>query len=425
MKALQLVGSQRNINRFLWLICLTCGIVSCDILESDPDVVTPNTEISGDEVVVMANSTSFIDLNSKVTTNVPARIAVTSDARNGNLTDIGKGLLQYSPSVGSKRANDSFEFTVYTLNNEVIKRDTIVIRIENDSTNLPCNIYPAPDYVYGVSQDSVIVNVTANDIICGGPVNLSVFKPDNSFPPNFGYAALSGNKIIYNPGPSFTGTDKIIYKLTAAADSSRYAYGVVYIIGDSACNFSLENDAYVFNDHAADSLIVLPVFGNDSLCYAIEQYQVNLKSLPVYGLASLLPNGISYTAPASVTFPFTDHFTYEICKDANCKTARVDVTLKRDSVTSCTLRARRDSVDMTDVSIPSISIDVLANDSICGDLKTLKIVTQPAYGSAAVVEQRVSYHRDPLQKKDDSLEYEICNGNGTCSRAIVTIKQKS
>lgn len=425
MKATQLAGNRKIINRILWLICITSGMASCDILESDPDVITPNTKIADDEVIVMANSTSFIDLNSKVTTNVPVRIAVTSDTRNGNIMDIGKGLLQYSPSVGSKRAHDSFEFTVYTLNNEVIKRDTVLIRIENDSTNLPCNIYPAPDYVYGVSQDTVSIDVTVNDIICGGPVSLSVFKPDVSFPPHFGQAMVSGNKIAYTPGSSFSGTDKIIYKLAAVTDTSRYAYGVVYITGDSACNFSLKNDAYVFKAPAADSLLMLPVFQNDTLCSAIGQYQVNLKSLPTHGQASILPHGISYKAPSSIVFPFNDYFTYEICKDATCKTARVDVMLRADSTISCTTRARLDSIDMTDISIPSISIDVIVNDSICGNLKTLKIVTQPVYGSATIVGQRLSYSRDPLQRKDDSLEYEICDNNGTCSRAIVAIKQKS
>ena len=231
--------------------------------------------------------------------------------------------------------------------------------------------------------------------------------------------------MVYSPGSSFSGTDKIIYKLTSVPDSSRYAYGVVYITGDSVCNFSLKNDAYVFKAPASDSLLMLPVFQNDTLCKAIEQYQVNLKSLPKYGQASILSHGISYKAPASATFPFNDHFIYEICKDASCKTARVDVTLRRDSTILCNTRARLDSIDISDINIHSINIDVLANDTICGNLKTLKVVRLPLYGSATVIKQRVSYRRDPLQKKDDSLEYEICDYNGTCSSAIVAIKQKS
>lgn len=423
MKATRLTARARILSRFLWAIAISYGILGCDVLESDPDVITPDTEITGDEVVVWANSPTFIDLNTKVKTNVPARIALSSDTQNGEITDIGKGILQYSPSVGSKKATDSFEFTVYTLNNEVIKRDTVIIRIENDSTNLPCNIYPRADYVYGVGQDSILIDVISNDIICGGPVNLSVFKPDNSFPPDFGRAEIQGNKIKYTPSPAFQGVDKIMYKLTTAADSSRYAYGVVYITRDSVCNFRLVNDRYLFTSSAIDSMMVLPVFQNDSLCQAISRYQVYLKSMPQHGQASLVANGFSYKVPASVTLPFYDHFTYEVCKDASCKTARVDITLKKDSLISCVLQARLDSINLVDNDFPVVYMNVLVNDSICGNLKSLKITKAPMYGTSVVINEQISYQQDFSQQKNDSLQYEICN-NGGCSRAAVIIKRQ-
>jgi hypothetical protein len=93
-------------------------------LEPDPDVLEPTTNVNGKEIYVLANSPSIVDLNAKLQTNTPVRIALTSQARRGKISDLGKGLLQYSPSVGNSRARDGFEFTVYTLNNEVIKRDS-------------------------------------------------------------------------------------------------------------------------------------------------------------------------------------------------------------------------------------------------------------------------------------------------------------
>ena len=422
MKATKLTEKTRISCKFFWLIYIAVMFASCDVLESDPDVLEPDVDLTGKEVFVLANSASFIDLNSRLQTNVPARVAVTSEPRHGKLTDLGKGILQYSPSVGNSRARDGFEFTVYTASNEIIKRDSVIIIIENDSTKLPCNIYPLPDYVYGVKTAPVLIEVMANDVICADSVILSVYKPVNSFPPYYGTAAALDKVIKYTPGSQFEGVDKIMYKITAASDTSRIAYGIVYITGDSSCSFRLTNDLYVYNEDAVDSLLTLPVFTNDSLCQSINEYQVNVKLQPVYGQVSAASNGFHYKVPASVTFPFTDFFMYEVCIDATCKVARVDVMLKKDSVIACTLKAISDSVNIVYSDSLHHYFDVLKNDSLCGNLKNLKITKAPVYGTATVSIQRIFYQRDPQQKKDDTLEYEICNNVG-CSKATVLIKQ--
>jgi hypothetical protein len=408
--------------RYFSIISLAIIVVSCDVLESDPDVLEPTTNINGREIYVLANSSSIVDLNAKLQTNIPVRIALTSEARYGKINDLGKGLLQYSPSVGNARARDGFEFTVYTLNNEVVKRDSVIIYIENDSTNLPCNIYPMPDYVYGVNHDPVTVDVTSNDIICGGNVVVSIYKPENSFPPYFGQAEVIGNKIKYIPNSTFHSSDKIVYKISNSTDTSRAAYGIVYLTRDSVCSFRLGNDQYISNEYAVDSLITIPVFQNDSLCHAINQYQVNLKVAPAHGQASPVSNGFNYKVPATVSFPFSDYFTYEVCIDASCRTARVDIKLKKDSMTTCAIKARADSVDISSNNNMLTYLDVLLNDTTCGNLNTFRITKSPSYGTSTVINRKIAYERNALQEKDDTLEYEICNGE-ECSSAVVYIKR--
>ena len=416
------INAKLRLSRFFSIISLGIVALSCDVLEPDPDVLEPTTNVNGKAIYVLANSPSIVDLNDKLQTNIPVRIALTSQARHGNISDLGKGLLQYTPSVGNSRARDGFEFTVYSLNNEVIKRDSVIIFIENDSTNLPCNIYPLSDYVYGVAHDPVVVDVTNNDIICGGNVVVSIYKPENSFPPYFGQAEVVGNKVKYNPNSTFQGSDKIVYKISTTSDTSRTAYGIVYLSGDSACSFRVGDDLYIFNQYAADSLIVLPVFQNDSLCDSTNQYQVNLKSAPVHGQASLGQNGFNYKVPVTVTFPFSDYFTYEVCIDATCKTARVDIKIKKDSVSFCAFRAQADSIDISANNDTLVFLNVLLNDSTCGSLKNFRITKSPLYGTSVVVNEEISYERNVQVRKDDTLEYEICNGEG-CSRAVVYIKQ--
>jgi hypothetical protein len=290
MKAKKLNEKKNQLFSTLWIFGFIAMAMSCDVMESDPDILEPQTDITGKEIFVMANGASIINLNTALQSNVPARIALTSEASFGSLTDLGGGILQYSPSVGDSKGRDGFEFTVYAMNNDIIKRDSVVIIIENDSTKLPCNIYPMPDYVHGVDQNPVLIDVTENDIICGAQVIVSVFKPQSSFPPRFGRAEVVDNMIRYTPGPNFERTDKIIYKLTSVADSSKTAYGLVYLAGDSACNFRLGDDRYtfLFRQLNGDSLITLPVFKNDSLCKPLNQYQVNLKTPTLHGMQMAL-----------------------------------------------------------------------------------------------------------------------------------------
>jgi hypothetical protein len=408
--------------RLAALICLVCGLVSCDVLEPDADIITPTTEIVDKEIVVLANSPAFIDLNSKFETNIPAYAAVTSQPRLGKLKDFGNGIIQYTPAVGNSKGRDNFEFTLYTTNNEIIKRDTLTLIIENDSTGLPCGIYPKADYAYSAGTTPILIDVVANDIICGGPVNVSIFQPNEKFPPQFGKAEITNKKIRYTPSIAFGGSDIIIYKLANATDTTRQAYGVVFVTADSVCNYRISDDHFVFKGQSLDSTFTLPVFINDSLCDMISQYQAYAKSLPVYGKVSTIAEGFAYIPPASPVFPFEDHFTYEVCKDGMCKSAKVNVTLKIDSIEVCQLSAKVDTIYFSNNNISMIYMDVLANDTICGVLKSLKILKSPQYGIATVEDSRILYKQDPLMHKDDELEYEICNSE-RCRKTKVFIKR--
>jgi len=406
------------------MLCLIYGTISCDIIEPDNDVVTPSAEIKEKEIVVLANSPTFIDLNSKLKTNTPARAAITSQPRYGELTDLGNGLLQYTPAVGDNHGRDDFEFTFYTANNDIIKRDTIVVIIEDDSTKLPCNIFPRADYVYGVHRNPILIDVTRNDIICGGSVTLSLFQPGSEFPPQFGDVEIVGNKIRYTPDASFKTSDIIIYKLTTKLDSTRSAYGIVYLKADSSCRFGVGDDNFIFNSYFLDSARFLPVFANDSLCGPINNYQVYLKSLPQRGEVSLSTGGFTYTANEFEVAPLSDHFVYQVCRDGVCKAGSVKLTFPVDSVFSCQIQARLDSLDLSNNTIPEMYLGVLENDSICGELVSLKILKFPEYGYATVKDNRILYRLDLFVERNAEMEYEICNAD-ECSRAKVYIKRSN
>jgi hypothetical protein len=422
MKATKVSRKIEILSTFLCLGTIIALLASCDVFESDPDILEPQVEISGDEVYVLANGTSFIDLQSKVHSTLEARLAVTSSPSHGTLTDLGKGIMQYAPKVGNARVKDGFEVTVFSKSNEILKKDTVVIIVENDSTKLPCSIYPVNDYVYNVAS-AVTIDVTANDIICSSDVVVSVYRPENTFPPYYGTAIVTGDKIVYTPGATFPGEDKLMYKLTAANDPKLFAYGMVYLTGGSSCQLALRDDAFVY-DSLEGNTIKLPVFLNDSICEALNLYQVNIKTNPLFGKASITSDGILYEVTSSAGNIFYDHFTYEVCLDAICETARVDVKHQTDSLLNCRMTAVSDSISI-DPTSNVVFLDVLQNDSICTQMKTFEITKAPNYGTAFVNldKKQIEYSPDPFATTDDWMDYKICDDEW-CSTTTVYMTRK-
>ncbi len=62
MKATKVLRKIEILSTFFCLGLIIAFLASCDVLESDPDVLEPAVEITGDEVYVLSNGTSFIDL---------------------------------------------------------------------------------------------------------------------------------------------------------------------------------------------------------------------------------------------------------------------------------------------------------------------------------------------------------------------------
>ena len=423
MKATKVSRKIEIMPTFLCLVSIIVLLAGCDVLESDPDVLEPKVEITGDEVYVLSNGTSFIDLQSKVHSTMEARLAVTSSPSHGTLTDLGKGIIQYTPKAGNTRVEDGFEVTLFTTTNEIIKKDTVVIIVENDSTKLPCGLYPVNDYVYNVAS-VVTIDVTANDMICSGDVVVSVYRPDNAFPPYYGTATVNNSKVVYTPGAGFSGEDKLMYKLTSTADPKLSAYGMVYLTGDSLCLLELNSDYFVL-DSLVDTVIKLPVFANDSICEANNLYQVNIKTNPVFGTASISLDGVTYTFPSLRETPYFDYFTYEVCLDAVCKTAVASLKLLNGSMLNCRMTAVSDSIPFTPTDNLTY-LDVLQNDSICTQMKTFEITKAPKYGTATVNldKKQIEYKPDPLATEDDWLDYKICDAEWCSTTTVYMIRKK-
>lgn len=337
MKTTKISQKTRILSFFLWLAFSPGFFISCDVMEKDPDVLDPGADVVKKEVYVMSQSTSVIDLNSIVKSNLPVRLSVTETTRKGALVDLGKGLLQYSPFSSNAKIQDAFEYTVFSESNEVIKTDSVVIIVENDSTNLPCGIFPVNDSIatYPPDRSPITINVLANDYVCNADsadVILSIYTQGPNKPPYFGTAEVVNNMIVYHPGNSYTGSETIIY--TIKAPDGTLAYGFVYLwpAPDVPCEMTLSDDLYnVSIDSLGSSGFFLQVFLNDTLCDQPVSMtdEISIPQAPGFGSASIETEGIYYWPddPGPDTLRI-DTLRYKVCRDALCRQARTVIKIK-------------------------------------------------------------------------------------------------
>jgi len=321
--------------KLLAIVVLGSAIGSCDTLKSNPGL-TNQTGASNVQIYGVANGSTLINLSNTIQTGRAVTFTITSSPHFGSLTSLGMGILQYTPNPGVTQ--DAIGFSL-SQNNVIIKKDSIIILLQKDSTTLPCGIYPATDYVYNVSRDSSRwINVLANDYICplySGDVTLSIVS-NSDFPyPIHGTARIVNSGIQYTPGSSFSGTDSILYEIQSIKYPNQIAYGMVYILTQPICTtFTLASDQY---SYSVDSLLLnhskvfLPVYNNDALCDPLKSsYTYSIINPPMYGTATINAGGIYY-ALGSQTLPtgnFMDSLNYQVCHYQVCLKAKVIINLR-------------------------------------------------------------------------------------------------
>lgn len=311
--------------KLMGLLLITL-LYACDVLEKDSSP-GKDIEIEGSQVYTLSNSSAYIDLYSLVKTQQKVQLKISSQPRNGVLTELGKGILQYSPNKNFLKGKDSFGFSILTLDNQLLRSDSVMIIVTNDSTQLPCGIYTHQDYVTDSIKGSVTIDVLKNDILCDSVyVKVEVYKPLSSSLPFYGTATVINRKIKYVPAANFVGEDQIIYKVTSTIDSSKFSFGRVRI---ATRQFNLNNDNYTFKkDTLITRTLMLYVYQNDALNFnGNSNYVASVISSPHHGSVSV--NGmvsLNYVL-TNVPAVLNDSLTYKVCKGAQCKTAKVYIKI--------------------------------------------------------------------------------------------------
>jgi hypothetical protein len=223
--------------------------------------------------------------------------------------------------------------------------------------------------------------------------------------------------VIYTPAPDWFGTDVLTYQVCdfyGACDQAT----VTITVGDV-------NDPPIAVDDAASTLedtpVSVAVLGNDSDPDGVLVLSsLAVLSGPSHGTAAVQPDGTMLYTPSAGYFG-SDSFTYQICDDDGaCDQATVTISVGDVNDPPVAL----DDVVSTPEDTP-VAIPVLTNDSDSdGTLvpASVSIVSGPAHGSVAVnPDGSITYTPALNYHGPDSFVYQVCDDDGACDQATVTI----
>ena len=131
-------------------------------------------------------------------------------------------------------------------------------------------------------------------------------------------------------------------------------------------------------------------------------------------------NTVDYSPNAN--YYGSDFFEYVVCDvDDDCDTATVYITINEVN----DVPVANDDETSTEEDA-EVTVDVLQNDEGLGDGGiSVNIIDHPSNGNATENENNITYQPAPDYYGSDNFTYEVCDGDGDCDTATVTINVTS
>ncbi|MCG8604915.1 tandem-95 repeat protein, partial [bacterium] len=378
--------------------------------ENDPpvaidDIATTN-EDNPVQISVASNDGDIdgvLDLSSIVIVAPPSNGAALVDGSTGRII--------YSPLLNFF-GSDSLTYTIRDDIGLTSNVATVTITV-SDVNDPPI----ASDDTAATSEETTVTHiVTANDSDIDGNVDVTTVKILES--PSNGTAVTdeTTGEISYTPNQDFVGVDSLKY--TVKDDDGGESNRATLTITVSGVN-----DPPVAADDLAitnqDVVVKVNVISNDiDVDGTIDSTTVAIVSAPQNGSVSVnAATGIISYSPSEDFFG-SDFFTYTVRDDAGLISNAATVTVTIVDVNDPPI-AVRDSTSTTEET--AVTIDVLSNDTDKDgtiDPTTLTVVTQPASGTATIVDNgKISYLPVPDFEGTDSFTYSLADDDGDVSNA--------
>ncbi len=265
-----------------------------------------------------------------------------------------------------------------------------------------------PDVVSMQEDGTVMISVLNNDT----PTGLHLDALTST--PKFGTVTVNGNRIGYTPNANANGTDTFGYR---ACDSAERCATTTVAVQVAPVNDppTVRPDGTTTNRGVAVNIAVL---ANDTDPDG-DQLTVQSVTSPAHGSATTNGSRITYTpAPG---YAGTDSFSYRACDASNaCGTASVSVTVV---ATNSPPNAADDTA--TTARNQWVRIRVLDNDSDPDgnlDPSTLTVTSGPQHERhLRIRDGQIDYQPNPHFIGTDTFTYRVCDTQGACDTAVVTV----
>ena len=268
----------------------------------------------------------------------------------------------------------------------------------------------------GGTTSSVLTNDSLNGQL--NPSTTSVTLTWNTVPTGI---QTNTDGTLTVPAGTASGTYTITYTICEVLNPGNCSTATTTIVV-SAPEIKANADTFTITN-GANGGTTSSVLTNDSL-----NGQLNPSTTSVTLTWNTVPAGIQTNTDGTLTVPAgtasgTYTVTYTICEvlnPGNCSTATTTIVVHRTAVA---VPVAVNDMDTTPVNTP-IVIDVLRNDTPHGI--TPHVTTTPANGTAVVnLDNTVTYTPNTNFVGTDTFLYELCNIDGVCVTATVTIRVTS
>ena len=294
-------------------------------------------------------------------------------------------------------------------------------------------VHATPDeFTYSGTATQTVGNVLTNDTVSGttsattSNVTISqVSTPTGSVVPRID--TTNGNVIVPNNTPA--GIYTITYQICTVATPTACATATVQVTVPAATptpTVQATPDTFTYSGTATQT--VGNVLTNDTVSGTTSATTSNVTisqvSTPTGAVVPRIDttNGdviVPNNTPAGI---YT--ITYQICTVATptaCATATVQVTVPAATPTPTIAPIAVDDRATTPLNTP-IVVNVLANDTLNG-ATTPNVVANPANGTVIVnLDGSIEYRPNTGFTGTDTFVYELCNPQGNCDSATVTIE---
>jgi VCBS repeat-containing protein len=388
------------------------------ICDRDPDCATATVTItitpvndlpiavsdafSTNENTAVSNTLKTNDTLSGDGGNVWSKV---SNPANGTATVNADGTFTYTPNTGFSGV-DTFTYKLCDVDNDC-STATVTITI------IRLNAVPvAVNDVFTIAEDTPLNStVVTNDTLSsdGGNVFTKVTNPLH------GTATVNlDGTFNYTPDPNYNGSDVFIYKLCDRDPDCATATVTITITPVNDVPVAV-NDAFTT---AEDTPVSGTLKTNDTPSGDGGNVWSKVTN-PARGTATVNADGTFIYTPAA-NYNGTDSFTYKICDvDNDCSTATVTITITPVNDVPIAVNDNYTTAMNTPVVGTAQGNDTPSGDG--GNVWTK--VTDPSHGTVTMtLSGAFTYTPAAGYAGPDSFTYKVCDVDGDCSTATVTIR---